>query len=210
MIDLSTIYGVDYQGLAKVRKYEHGLLILENRENRYVPANITANKLNLSSEMLEDMKNNIISNIKDDMMIKLTMTMINKNYTVANMTTDLLANLSSDMLGNMAPDIPNMMPEIIPDKYNGMMFDVMPKIMSNFTKSMKKNMNKRNMTNMTADMLVDTIAKILAQSMVGMVSDMVTSLVPNVSENICIQNNRSEPICYQFGEFYYIICFFFL
>ncbi|XP_063893993.1 peroxidase [Helicoverpa armigera] len=44
VIDLSTIYGVDNQGLAKVRKYEDGLLILEKRENRFVPAtNVTEN-----------------------------------------------------------------------------------------------------------------------------------------------------------------------
>lgn len=200
MIDLSTIYGVDYQGLAKVRKYEDGLLILEKRENRYVPANITSNKPYLSSEMLEDMKNNIISNIKDDMMIKLTMSMIKNNYTVANMTTDLLTNLSSDMLGNMAPNMPNMMPEIMPDNYNEIMYDITPKIMNNFTKNLKQNMTKRKLTNMTADILVDTIANILANSMVGMVSDMVTQLAPNASENVCIQNNETEPICYQFGK----------
>ncbi|KAF9818017.1 hypothetical protein SFRURICE_016932 [Spodoptera frugiperda] len=136
VIDLSTIYGVDAYGLSKVRTYEHGLLLLENRNSRYVPANITYNKTFVSAEMLQDMKNNIISNIKDDMMIKLTMTMINKNYTVANMTTDLLANLSSDMLGSMAPNMPNMMPEVMPDNYNDKMLDLMPNIMSNFTKQL--------------------------------------------------------------------------
>ncbi|CAH1635595.1 unnamed protein product [Spodoptera littoralis] len=197
VIDLSTIYGVDAYGLSKVRTYHHGLLILENRSNRYVPANITYNKTYVSAEMLQDMKNNIISNIKDDMMIKLTMTMINKNYTVANMTTDLLANLSSDMLGSMAPNMPNMMPEIMPDNYNDKMLDLMPNIMSNFTKQM--NMSSQMLVNMTADVLVDTIANILANSMVDMVSNMVTNLIPNATEQVCLQNNDTETLCYKFG-----------
>lgn len=41
MIDLSTIYGVDEDGLAKVRAEKHGLLKLERRNHREVPLNLT-------------------------------------------------------------------------------------------------------------------------------------------------------------------------
>ncbi|KAJ2947403.1 hypothetical protein O0L34_g17180 [Tuta absoluta] len=42
LIDLSTIYGVDEKALDSVRVYEHGLLKLERRGERYVPLDISA------------------------------------------------------------------------------------------------------------------------------------------------------------------------
>ncbi|CAB3235465.1 unnamed protein product [Arctia plantaginis] len=107
VIDLSTIYGVDEEALHGVRKYEYGLLIMEKRQNRYVPKNITRNQLNLTSNNLLDTKNNLVSKIDtaDDtirntapnMLPNLTQN-INTNQDVINMTADMLA----EMLANIA------------------------------------------------------------------------------------------------------------
>lgn len=194
MIDLSTIYGVDNLALSKVRKFKHGLLILEKRENRYVPANITANSTYLSSEMVEEMKTKIITNIKDDMTMKLTMNMINNNYTVANMTSELMTNLSSEMIGHMTKKMPNMLPNETEtdDLKQQIMQTVMQNIRSNITTE------KDKMANMTADALIDSIATIVADSMVRLVNSLV-SIRPNVTENVCFQNNDTETVCYDFG-----------
>lgn len=52
-LDLSTIYGVDEKALQKVRLYEHGLLNLERRGERYVPQNITNNATEFISNLTQ-------------------------------------------------------------------------------------------------------------------------------------------------------------
>lgn len=116
VIDLSTIYGVDEEALREVRKYEHGLLILEKRQNRYVPKNLTFNELDITANKFLDMKNNIkidtandtIKNIAPTMVSNLTQT-INTNKDALNMTaenlSDMVANLTANPVVNTSSDI---------------------------------------------------------------------------------------------------------
>ncbi|XP_075976144.1 salivary peroxidase/catechol oxidase-like [Anticarsia gemmatalis] len=176
VLDLSTIYGVDNDALRKVRKFEHGLLILEKRQNRYVPQNITGNFTYISPAMLADLKHEISSNMK----YMAPKAKDNGNST-ANMTSSKLANMSAEMMANMSYWLPNMTP------------DKMPKVLANYSNQLNFT---QDVLNMTADMLSDMIASLLANDM-GL-TDMVTNLASNITE-VCFQNNNTETICYMFG-----------
>ncbi|XP_049871209.1 peroxidase-like [Pectinophora gossypiella] len=74
LIDLSTVYGVDEKALDYVREYDHGLLRLERRGDRYVPFNIsrdgnitrTVNNVTLESRDEVSMLTMAVTNITNN------------------------------------------------------------------------------------------------------------------------------------------------
>lgn len=68
MLDLSTIYGVNDDALSKIRKGEHGMLILEKRQQRYVPQ--TINNIRLNRTNTKKVKNDTAKKVDDGMPVK--------------------------------------------------------------------------------------------------------------------------------------------
>lgn len=108
MLDLSTIYGVNEEALAKIKKGEHGILILEKRKQRYLPQNIsnvrtTPGKTD-DNVMKADDENSIKTKegkeltTKSGKLIKALKTNVTDNVTVTNyeMVTNITNNLKSE------------------------------------------------------------------------------------------------------------------
>lgn len=79
MLDLSTIYGVNDDALAKIRKGERGMLILEKRNQRYVPQDI--NHVRLNPRKTEKVENNSTEQVIDKKSMKTEENNLKENVT---------------------------------------------------------------------------------------------------------------------------------
>ncbi|KOB76072.1 Oxidase/peroxidase [Operophtera brumata] len=93
LLDLSTIYGVDKAALAKIRKGEYGMLILEKRNQRYVPQYInnvtTVNTVKIKSDITLKEKDGEPMKSVDD---KLKIAMKDNATETENMTEATIPN----------------------------------------------------------------------------------------------------------------------